>query len=72
MEIEVGMTRSGLRKLADRILAECDTHHDDQGIEVLIVAEHNGRGPSLTIRLSNEDMEGDHIPSPDSAYWEEA
>lgn len=75
MDLTIGMTREGLRALAAKINAACDDHSDDEGISVGIVAEYNGTmptGPRLTIDLNNDDMEGEHVPSPATAYWEYA
>lgn len=68
MDINIGMTREGLRKLADEIIEQFDS---EQGIEVERYIEHNGSGPELKLVLNNDDMEGDHIASPDTAYWEQ-
>lgn len=72
MEISIGMTREGLRRLAAEIVTQCDLHSEDEGIEITRRIEHNdGTDPGLTLVLGNTDMEGDHVMSPDTALWEQ-
>jgi hypothetical protein len=70
MNISIGMTRVGFRKLAEDILRQLN-ESPAPGIEVRIEAEHNGYGSRRTFVLNNDDMQGDHIPNPDVVYWEE-
>lgn len=68
MEISIGMTREGFAKLSAEINNQLDTQ---AGVEVVRCVQHNGYGPDLRLVLSNDDMEGDHIPSPDTMLWEQ-
>lgn len=69
-EIYIGMTREGMRKLAENIVAECDRDNAGEVIEVSFEAEHNGSEQSLRITFNNDDMEREPALSPDTAYWE--
>lgn len=69
MNIEIGMSRVGLRSFANDILTACDEHSEGQGIEVCLTAQPNGSGPELTITLDNDDMEDRDDLSDDVAYW---
>jgi hypothetical protein len=69
MEINIGMTREGFRKLANEINAQLAIPLGC--VEVERYVEHNGSGPELKLVLSDDDMSGDHITSPDAAYWEQ-
>ena len=55
--IEVGMTRTGLMKLAQDILTTFAS--EDGETDLTIYGKQNtGRGEEVQIRISNEDMEG--------------
>ncbi len=63
MEINLGLTTAGLRKLADEINAACD----EGTVEVTRYFEPNGPGQELTVVFNNDDM--DDRPE-NAAFWE--
>jgi hypothetical protein len=70
MDLDIGMSREGLRKLANDILAECNRESAVQGIEIVRYIQANGRGPELTLTFNNNDMEDRDDVTEDTAYWE--
>lgn len=72
MDITIGMSRAGLTKLANDILAECAANPDSEGIEITRCIAHNGPGSELVLRFNNDngDMEGRDDVTADTAYWE--
>jgi hypothetical protein len=70
MELEIGMTRVGLRKLAHDILAQCESKGT---VEVIRYITPNRTGDSeLTLTLGNTDMEDREDIHEDTAYWDMA
>lgn len=70
-DLNIGITHAGLLKLAAEINEKCAASTADGGVEIVREIEHNGAGPTLTLTLSNDDMEGDHIPSADAMFWDD-
>ncbi len=68
-ELWLGMKREGLRVFASELLAACNAHPDDEGIEVERTFECNGDGPRLRVWFNNDDMERDEVPA-DAGYWD--
>lgn len=67
--IEVGMTRTGLMKLAQDILTTFAS--EDGETDLTIYGKQNtGRGEEVQIRISNEDMEGREDIKPDDVFVE--
>jgi hypothetical protein len=70
MELCIGMSRAGLRKLAKEILVQCDETNPAVAVEIVRYIEANGRGPEMTLLLSTDDMEDRDDVTEDTAYWE--
>jgi hypothetical protein len=71
MDITIGLSRAGLTKLANDILAECASTPEPFTVEWSRLIEHNGPGALLTLRLNNGDMENRDDVTADTAYWEQ-
>lgn len=69
MELDIGMSCEGLRKLANDILLECD-RRGSRNIEVVRRVEANDSGPELRLAFTNDDMEDRDDVSEGTAYWE--
>jgi hypothetical protein len=71
MELDIGMSREGLRKLANEILAECDRNPGaPSDVEIVRYVKANGPGPELVLTFSNDDMEDRDDITEDTAFWE--
>jgi hypothetical protein len=68
MELDIGMTRVGLRKLAHDILAQCESKGTVEVVRY-ITANRTGE-PELTLTLNNQDMEDRDDIREDTAYWD--
>jgi hypothetical protein len=68
MELEIGMSRAGFRKLAKEILSACDS---PDTIEVTRYIEPNANdGSTLTLSFNNMDMENRDDVDANTGLWD--
>lgn len=68
MDLDIGMSRKGLLKLAHELITACDS--DSANVEIMLYAQPNGRGDELVLTFNNDDMENRDDVTEDTVYWE--